>query len=65
MKAKYGIVTAAMLVTAGAAWAGAGGTAATQDESATPSVMLTGEPLAPPAAPAPTEPIATHSLHSS
>ncbi|MFI0927169.1 hypothetical protein ACH4TP_25055 [Streptomyces sp. NPDC021012] len=62
MKAKHGIVTAAMLVAAGAAWTGAGGTATTQNESATPSVTLTGEPLAPPAA---TAPIATRSLHSS
>ncbi|MFI2735708.1 hypothetical protein [Streptomyces sp. NPDC018711] len=43
MKAKHGIVTAAMLVAVGAAWTGAGGTATTQNESATPSVTLTGE----------------------
>lgn len=71
MNAKYGIVTAAMLVAVGAAWAGtgagagAGGTATTQIEGATPSVTLTGEPLAPNAAPSPTVPIATRSLHSS
>lgn len=65
MKVKYGVITAAMLVAAGAAWAGVSGTATTQNESATPSVALTGEPIVPPVAPAPTVPIATRSLHSS
>ncbi|MFJ7990486.1 hypothetical protein ACIQ9R_05730 [Streptomyces sp. NPDC094447] len=65
MKVKYGVITAAMLVAAGGAWAGANGTATTQNESATPSVTLTGEPIAPPAAPEPTVPVATRSLHSS
>ncbi|MFF0276960.1 hypothetical protein [Streptomyces sp. NPDC004330] len=65
MKVKYGVIAAAMLVAAGVAWAGAKGTTTTRNESATPSVTLTGKPMAQPAVPSPTVPIATRNLHRS